>query len=177
MRSNWFRSWLPRPEMGICFFPGAAGGFQAPWPAGGATAGTPGSAALIPLPKAELVLIDVTFLRLCRKDLVFITPRISLAWRPSKVKYLTLVLGTGTGEDALGPTAGDASRARSPQKGHVAYSSNSIISWTQIFNVQPSFRFIKGHLLTAFTGSRLSYLHGGIDATHDWGDTFNLRIR
>lgn len=43
-----------------------------------------------PKTKADLKLIEVNGPRLSGKDLVFITPRISLAWRSSKIKYLTL---------------------------------------------------------------------------------------
>lgn len=170
MRSDGFLSWLPGPEVGICLFPGAAAEFDAQRPAGGLTWD------ILSSHKEGLELLGMNGPRLYRKDLVSITLSISPSWRGSKIKYLTLWFWEQSARDAPGPHT-RAGCVGSRQKGPITHSSNSIISWTQIFSVHPSPRFIKGHLLTAFTGSQLSYLHGGIDATHGWHDTFNLRIR
>lgn len=77
-------------------------------------------------------------------------------------------------------TAGDASctgNVGSHQKGHIPYSLNSTVSWKQIYNAHLSPIIIKGYLLSASSGSKLSHLHGRIDATHYWHDTFSLRVR
>lgn len=88
------------------------------------------------------------------QDLPFITPRISLVWRTFKIKYLALFSGDwhkgrGTAEGTSCP-----GNVVSHQKGHILYSPNSTISWTQIFNAPPSPVFIKGHLLSASSGSK-----------------------
>lgn len=180
MKSNWFPSHLPRPGMGICFFPGVAAGFQSPRPTGGVTTGALGPAAPTLLKERWnsgmwIALISAGFFVYYTKDFLFITPRTSLAWRSSKIKYLALLFwhnGGGTAGDA--PCTGNVG---SHQKGHIPYSPSSTISWTQIFNAYPSPIFIKSHLLSACSGSKLSHFHGRIDATQYWDDTFNLRLR
>lgn len=117
--------------------------------------------------------------------LLFITARIScllhpgLPWHGGAPRLNIWPFCSGDWHKG-GGTAGDApctGNVGSHQKGHIPYSHSSTISWTQIFNAYPSPIFIKSHLLSACSGSKLSHLHGRIDAIQYWDDTFNLRLR
>lgn len=172
MKSNWFPSHLPRPERGICFFSQALlQDFNHHRTHRWRDHGSTGTCSSHPAAKGELGLMDVNHPDLCW---ICCLSHPGFPWHGGAPRLNIWPFCSGDWHCRRCILHREQG---CHQKGHIPYSHNSTISWTQIFNAYPSPMFIEGHLLSASSGSKLSHLHGRIDATHYRHDTFNLRVK